>query len=98
MMTRALSLALVALAMTACVEQPTVLLRMQGTPPEAHVYLDDRFVGRLEQIQKRGIKMPLGEHRLTVEEVGYFPHDQLLELNSQDEPVTVKVELTRVPD
>ena len=57
----------------------TVSLRLVGTPPEATVTIDDVFVGRLEMVAGRGVALPGGAHRLSIEAAGYLPFDRLLE-------------------
>ena len=95
MMTRVALLAL--LITSACAKEELVFVRIQGQPGGALVYIDDRYIGQLEQLQARGIKMPEGEYRLTIQEVGYFPHDQLLLVNKSKVP-RITVRLTPIPD
>ena len=85
------------LAIAACAKEEQVMVRIQGQPPGALVYVDDRYIGRLEQLAARGLKIPEGEYRLTVEEVGYFPHDQLLVVQ-KGRSGRVQVRLTPIPD
>ncbi|HZO16700.1 MAG TPA: PEGA domain-containing protein [Polyangiaceae bacterium] len=95
MMTRVALLLL--LVTSACAKEELVFVRIQGQPGGALVYIDDRYIGRLEQLQARGIEMPEGEYRLTIQEVGYFPHDQLLLVNKSKVP-RITVRLTPIPD
>ena len=95
---------LVALAATAvtvgCGGPPaparTVSLRMRGGPPEATVTIDDIFVGRLDLVAARGVALPPGPHRITVEAAGFFPSDRVVE--AKDAPVRVDVALVPIPD
>ncbi len=78
---------------------PVVALTMQrdeATPKSALVYIDEQYIGTLSYIGKRGIKLPEGEHRVTVEKAGYFPYDQLVV--SDREPIHLDVKLVKIPD
>jgi hypothetical protein len=70
--------------------------RAPSTPRDASVYIDEQFVGFLGVVAARGVKLPEGEHRITVEKVGYFPWDE--QVVSDRKPITLKVELRKVPD
>jgi hypothetical protein len=72
------------------------LERAAATPRDASVYIDEQFVGFLGVVAVRGVRLPEGEHRITVEKVGYFPWD--LEVVSDRKPIHLKVELRKVPD
>ena len=94
---------LLALALGACrpavaPAPPTVSLRMQGTPPEATVVIDDEAVGTLELVTARGVALPVGLHYVTVRAEGYFPWDRRIEAKLGAGPVRLEVALTRVPD
>jgi hypothetical protein len=88
---------LCAVSAQACTQEAQVMVRFQGEPGGALVYIEDRYIGRLEQLAARGIKMPAGEYRVTVEEVGYFPHDELVVVRPGRAP-KVKIRLTPIPD
>ena len=63
---------------------------MSGNVTDASVTIDDIYLGSLSYVQKRGVAVPPGKHRLTVEKVGYFPWDKLIEagvLRARYEPV-----------
>jgi hypothetical protein len=81
-----------------CATEQTVLVHFAGEPDDALVTIDDRYVDKLGRIEKRGIKLPAGEHRVTVEQVGYFPYDVIIVADPDQPTETVKVELTEVPD
>lgn len=70
--------------------------RIAQTPRDASVYIDEQFVGFLGVVAARGVRLPEGEHRITVEKVGFFPWDQLVVSDRQ--PIVLKVELRRIPD
>jgi hypothetical protein len=70
--------------------------RDPATPKSALVYIDEQYIGTLAYIGKRGIKLPEGEHRVTVEKAGYFPYDQLVV--SDREPIHLDVKLVKIPD
>ena len=79
-------------------EPKTVSLRMVGSPPNASVTVDDQFVGSLAVVQARGVALPPGQHRVSVEAAGFFPHDQIVEAKEGDAPIRLDVKLTPVPD
>jgi hypothetical protein len=79
-------------------EPRTVSLRMIGSPPNASVTVDDQFVGSLAVVQARGVALPPGQHRVSVEAAGFFPFDQMVEAKEGDGPIRLDVKLTPVPD
>ena len=79
-------------------EPKTVSLRMIGSPPNASVTIDDQFVGSLAVVQARGVALPPGQHRISVEAAGFFPHDQIVEAQEGAAPMRVEVKLTPIPD
>jgi hypothetical protein len=90
-------------ALSACVGRAatshsleTVPLRIQGTPLEATVTIDDQRVGPLSLVAARGIRVLPGRHRVTVEAAGYLPFDAAFE--AKDEVVPLVVNLVPVPD
>ncbi|MGK4004851.1 PEGA domain-containing protein [Sorangium sp. So ce1036] len=92
--------ALVMLGLAACVARTpaTVSLRMKGNVPDASVTIDDQYIGALAFVAARGVALPPGEHRITVEKAGYFPWDRLVDAKSGDPPIHLQVQLTPVPD
>jgi hypothetical protein len=70
--------------------------RAADTPRDASVYIDEQFVGYLGVVAARGVRLPEGEHRITVEKVGYFPWDE--RVVSDRKPIHLKVELRRIPE
>ena len=79
-------------------EPKTVSLRMVGAPPNASVTVDDQFVGSLAVVQARGVALPPGQHRVSVEAAGFFPFDKIVEAKEGDAPIRLDVQLTPVPD
>ena len=92
-----LSLALLGAALGGCRPDP-VTIRFSGAPDDALVTIEDRYVDQLGRIEKRGIRLAPGTYRVTVEQVGYFPSDILLEVPESGLAEPVKVELTPIPD
>lgn len=77
----------------------TTSLRMGGGgPPDATVTIDERYLGSLAIVRRRGVALPPGRHRITVERSGFFPYDKLLEVKEGDPPVTIDVAMDRIPD
>jgi hypothetical protein len=72
------------------------LVRSPETPRDASVIIDEEYIGPLGIVAARGVRIPLGEHRISIEKTGYFPYDQLVVSDRDD--VTLKVKLERVPD
>jgi len=75
---------------------PAVSLKVSGNVPDASVTIDDQYIGSFSYVQRRGIKMPAGKHRVTVEKVGYFPWDRLIE--ATEAPIVLDVQLVPIPD
>jgi hypothetical protein len=76
----------------------TVSLRMVGSPPNASVTIDDRFVGTLDVVVARGVALPPGRHQVTVEAPGFFPFDTLVEAKEGAAPIRLEARLVPVPD
>jgi len=76
----------------------TVSLRMTGAPPEARVTVDDQIVGSLDMVEARGVAMPPGTHRVSVEAPGYFPFDVLVEAKEGEKLVHIEAKLVPIPD
>ena len=75
---------------------PTVSLKVQGNVADAQVTIDDMPIGALAYVSAHGVALPPGKHRVTVEKVGYFPWDAVLE--ADDEPIHLDVKLVPIPD
>jgi hypothetical protein len=72
------------------------LVKAPAAPRDASVIIDEEYVGPLGIVAARGVRLPIGEHRITVEKEGYFPWDRLVV--SDREPITLQVELVAIPD
>ena len=82
-----------------CISQPrTTSLRLTGNMTDAVVTIDDQIVGPVKLVEKRGVALPPGRHRLSVEKPGYFPHDQLIQVKEGDPPIQINIEMEPVPD
>jgi hypothetical protein len=74
----------------------TVSLRLKGDVRDASVTIDDQYVGALAYVASRGVALPPGKHRITVEKTGYFPWDR--EVEATEAPIHLDVVLTKIPD
>ena len=75
---------------------PTVSLRVRGNVGDAAVTIDDIPVGALAFVAARGVALPPGRHRVTVERTGYFPWDALVD--AKGDPIFLQVTLVPIPD
>ena len=76
--------------------QPTPAgLRILADPPDARVYIDDRFVASAQLLSRRAHTLPPGAHRVTVSAPGYFPHDLQTDLPAGLS--TLKIKLRPIP-
>ena len=75
---------------------PMRIQRMQGTPRDADVLVDEEYVGPLYLIATQGLRLPVGRHRVTVTSEGYFPWDRLVEADRT--PIELSVNLVPVPE
>lgn len=96
------ALGLAALGGTGCATQSlraAVSLSMagaKGTPSDASVYIDEQYVGPLYYVGARGVRLPEGQHRITVSREGYFNWDTVVVADR--DPIALKVVLVPVPD
>jgi hypothetical protein len=99
MMVRGLYL-LLALVLSGCAAEPprTTSLRVQGAPGDASVTIDDRYLGIFGYVARRGVALPPGKHRITVEKTGFFPWDRTVEAREGDPPIQLDVTLVKIPD
>ncbi len=99
-MRRVLLAGLACLALSACAGRAprTTSLRFAGAPQDASVTVDDRYVGVFGYVAKRGVALPPGKHRITVEKTGFFPWDRVLEAHEGDPPIKLDVALVQIPD
>lgn len=72
------------------------LNRGEASPRDASVIIDETYIGPLYYVAARGVRLPVGVHRITVQKEGYFPWDRLVEADRQ--PVHLDVQLVPVPD
>ena len=95
----ALGLALCLLGCQSGVGRAAVSLRMQiprSVPGDASVFIDEEYIGPLGYVAAHGVRLPVGEHRITVERDGFFPWDQLV--TADRDAITLRVELEPIPD
>jgi hypothetical protein len=78
--------------------QPTVSMRMHGTPNDAVVIVDDQALGTMELVMAHGVALPPGVHHITVKAEGYFPWDREVEAKLGTGIIQLEVALTPVPD
>jgi hypothetical protein len=78
--------------------QPTISLRVRGTPPSATVIVDEEALGTLDFVAAHGVALPPGVHHVTVTARGYFPSDTEVDARPGSPPVRLEVALTPVPD
>lgn len=81
------------------VGRAAVTLTLQGsskTPYDAMVIIDEEYIGPLAYVAARGVRLPVGEHRITVQKDGFFPWDELVVADRQ--PIRLHVELVPIPD
>lgn len=79
-------------------EPATVSMRMKGNVRDASVTIDDQYIGKLAFVAQRGVALPPGRHRISVEKTGYFPWDTIVEVKEGDPPVHLQADLQRIPD
>jgi hypothetical protein len=58
--------------------------------------VDGRYIGTLAAVEARGVRLVEGEHRISVEKVGYFPFDAVVV--SDLKPIHLTVEMLELPD
>jgi hypothetical protein len=72
------------------------VVRSPDTPRDASVVIDEQYIGPLGVVAAHGVRLPVGEHRISVEKNGFFPFDQLVDADRQD--ILLNVKLEPVPD
>ena len=75
---------------------PLSLARSEKSPRDAVVTIDEEYIGPLGYVAARGVKLPAGKHRISIEKPGYFPWDRLVEAGT--EPIHFDVRLEPIPD
>jgi hypothetical protein len=93
--------ALVASLLTGCVHDVTPantlkLRRDPETPRDASVIIDEQYIAPLGVVAAQGVRLPVGEHRVSVEKTGFFPYDRLVV--SDRAPIFLDVKLEPIPD
>ncbi|GAC1352581.1 MAG: hypothetical protein NVS3B20_10920 [Polyangiales bacterium] len=88
---------------TSCAPQvpPHTSLRFAPTsraPKTAFVTIDDQPVGSFNTIIERGVALPSGKHRITVESQGYLPWDAEVDAGDAGGIVNLDVKLVPIPD
>ncbi len=94
--------AIVLATCTGCASGPQAAFSLKmdyakETPADASVVIDEQYVGPLGYVAAHGVRLRLGEHRVSVTKPGYFPYDRLVEKNDSD-PFKLDVKLEKVPD
>ena len=96
------AMALVVFSMAcAPAKPPTTSLRLQpaaDAPAKARVIVDDQPIGSLEFVTRRGVALPPGKHRLTIEADGYLPWDQEVDAGDKGGVLNLDVKLVKKPD
>jgi hypothetical protein len=77
---------------------PTMSLRLQGSPADAMVIVDDQGLGTLDFVAAHGVALPPGVHHLTVQAAGYFPWDHEVTAEAGAPLLRLEVALTPLPD
>ncbi|HSC86324.1 MAG TPA: PEGA domain-containing protein [Polyangiaceae bacterium] len=65
-------------------------------PRDALVYIDEQYIGTLGFVAQRGVRVPEGEHRVTVEKTGYYPFDAIVV--SDRDNILLDVKMLALPD
>ena len=99
MQARAILALTLGMALAGCLgEVRTTSLRVKGAPADASVTIDDRYLGSFVYVAAKGVALPPGKHRITVEKTGFFPWDRLVEAHEGDPPLHLDVTLVKIPD
>jgi hypothetical protein len=72
------------------------LRRSPETPRDASVIIDEQYIAPLGVVAAQGVRLPVGEHRVSVEKNGFFPYDRIVV--SDREPIFLDVKLEPIPD
>jgi len=94
---------LLAVVLVACspAKPPTTSLRLAPTedaPKNARVIVDDQPIGSLAFVTKRGVALPPGKHRMTIEAEGYLPWDMEVDAGDKGGLIKLDVKLVKKPD
>jgi hypothetical protein len=66
------------------------------TPADASVSIDEQYIGPLGYVSAHGVRLPEGEHRISVTKAGYFPWDRLV--TAGRDAIKLDVVLEPIPD
>jgi hypothetical protein len=86
------------IASCAATQLPTTSLRLRGARHDALVTIDEQYVGKFAMVARRGVALPPGRHRVSVERPGYFPHDVIVDVSPGQAPIVVQVNLEPIPE
>jgi hypothetical protein len=65
-------------------------------PADASVSIDEQYIGPLGYVAAHGVRLPEGEHRISVTKAGYFPWDRLV--TAGRDPIKLDISLEPIPD
>jgi hypothetical protein len=68
----------------------------EKTPADASVVIDEQYIGPLGYVAAHGVRLRLGEHRVSVTKAGYFPYDRVIVAGDHD--LKLDVVLEPIPD
>jgi len=68
----------------------------KNTPADASVSIDEQYIGPLGYVSAHGVRLPEGQHRISVTKTGFFPWDRLVTAGMQ--PIKLDVALEPIPD
>ena len=66
------------------------------TPADASVSIDEQYIGPLGYVGAHSVRLPEGEHRVSVAKTGFFPWDRLI--TAGRDPIKLDVTLEPIPD
>ena len=70
-------------------------LQVIAEPEDARVYVDERFVATGRVLAQRPRELRTGEHRVSIQAPGYFPHD--VEVDLPPGTTTIEIRLRPIP-
>lgn len=70
--------------------------RTPKTPRDASVTIDEEYIGPLAYVAAHGVRLPVGEHRVSVTKPGFFPWDQVVVADRT--AIVLDVRLEPIPD
>ncbi len=81
-----------------CAGPKPIVVPIAGSPDDALVTVNDTYRGKLGRLEQSGLPLLPGEHRVSIEANGYFPHDQLIELMEDVPPAPIEADLQPIQD